>query len=90
MLDIIIAIHMVCISIVLNVFTAYNLKVGFMKSKYVFNENSGLANITLVLSEPWSSDINVTIYSSTKELSNGEYNYAWYCTMEYTHVLLST
>ena len=71
-------------------FTAYNLKLGFMKSKYVFNENSGLASITLVLNGGLSSDINVTIYSGIKESSNGEYNYTWYCTMEYTHVLLST
>ena len=63
-------------------FIAYNVKLGFMKSEYVFNENSGLASITLILSEPLSSDINVTIYSGTKKSSNGEYNYTWYCTME--------
>ena len=40
-------------------------KLRFGNRNYIFNESSGLANITLVLSKPVSSSFNLTIISAS-------------------------
>ena len=42
----------------------FYVKLNFSESKYSFEENSGSAKITLILSEPFSSSFNLSIISA--------------------------
>ena len=58
----------------------FYVKLNFIESKYSFEENSGSAKITLILSEPFSSSFNLSIISAAITVTDkGE------CVCKYVH-----